>query len=219
VSYYTKGALVALCLDLSLRAPAAGQAADSATLDDVMRSLWTRCQAGPMSEADLAAALLAVSGRHFDAELAAWVHGKAELPLKDLLAQRGVAVHEDPAQLAQRLGLRVSESAGITVKAVLRGGAAERAGFAAGDEWLGITPAAAAGSKARRGAAASAGWRLNRLDDLLLYAGQASQLQALVARDKRLLHLPLSLPAQVSTWRLAIEDAARVDQWLNAAKS
>ena len=218
VSYYTKGALVALCLDLSLRAPAAGQAADSATLDDVMRTLWTRCQAGPMSEADLAAALLAVSGRHFDAELAAWVHGKAELPLKELLAQRGVAVHEDPAQLAQRLGLRVSESAGITVKAVLRGGAAERAGFAAGDEWLGVAPAAAAGSKARRGAAASAGWRLSRLDDLLLYAGKSSHLQALVARDKRLLHLPLSLPAQVTTWRLAIEDAARVDQWLNAAK-
>ena len=31
--------------------------------------------------------------------------------------------------------------------------------------------------------------------------------------------LPLSLPPQVTTWRLAIEDAARVDQWLNAAKS
>jgi predicted metalloprotease with PDZ domain len=131
-----------------------------------------------------------------------------------------VAVHEDPAQLAQRLGLRVSETAGITVKAVLRGGAAERAGFASGDEWLGVAPAAAAGSKVRRGkAAASAGWRLNRLDDLLLYAGKSSQLQALVARDKRLLHLSLSLPAQVSTWRLAIEDAARVDQWLNPAKT
>jgi predicted metalloprotease with PDZ domain len=121
--------------------------------------------------------------------------------------------------LAQRLGLRVSESAGITIKAVLRGGAAEAAGFCAGDEWLGITPATSALAKARRGAAASAGWRLSRLDDLLLYAGQANQLQALVARDKRLLHLPLSLPAQVSTWRLAIEDTARIDQWLNAAKT
>ena len=207
VSYYTKGALVALCFDLSLRA--AGKSPDSATLDDVMRTLWARCQAGPMSEADFAAALLDVSGRHFD----------AELPLQELLAQRGVAVHEDPAQLAQRLGIRVSESTGITVKAVLRGGAAEAAGFVAGDEWLGVAPAAAAGAKARRGTAASAGWRLNRLDDLLLYAGKSSQLQALVARDKRLLHLPLSLPAQVTTWRLAIGDAARIDQWLNAAKT
>jgi predicted metalloprotease with PDZ domain len=217
VSYYTKGALVALCFDLSLRA--SGQTPDSATLDDVMRTLWTRCQAGPMSEADFAAALLAVSGRHFDPELAAWVHGKAELPLKELLTQRGVAVHEDPAQLAQRLGLRVSESAGVTVKAVLRGGAAEAAGFCAGDEWLGIAPTAAARGKTRRGAAASAGWRLSRLDDLLLYAGKSSQLQALVARDKRLLHLPLSLPPQVTTWRLAIEDAARVDQWLNPGQN
>jgi hypothetical protein len=102
---------------------------------------------------------------------------------------------------------------------VLRGGAAEDAGFCAGDEWLGVAPAAATGNKARRGVAASAGWRLNRLDDLLLYAGKSSQLHALVARDKRLLHLPLSLPPQVTTWRLAIEDAARIDQWLNPAKT
>ena len=51
VSYYTKGALVALCFDLTLRAE--GQT----TLDDVMRALWQRCKAGPMTEADFAAVL------------------------------------------------------------------------------------------------------------------------------------------------------------------
>ena len=165
-----------------------------------------------MQESDLSAALLAVSGRSFDAELAAWVHGKAELPLQPLLEQHGVSVLEDPAQLAQRLGLRVSESAGITVKAVLRGGAAERAGFAAGDEWLGIALGGPAGAKVKP--APDAGWRLNRLEDLLLYAGQATQLQALVARDKRLLRLQLSLPPQVTTWRLSVQDTSRVNAWL-----
>ena len=41
VSYYTKGALVALCFDLTLRAEG------HTTLDDVMRALWQRCKAGP----------------------------------------------------------------------------------------------------------------------------------------------------------------------------
>ena len=213
VSYYTKGALVALCFDLSLRAPVNGKpAAANVTLDAVMRHVWKHCKGGPMQESDLSAALLAVSGRSFDAELAAWVHGKAELPLQPLLEQHGVSVLEDPAQLAQRLGLRVSESAGITVKAVLRGGAAERAGFVAGDEWLGIELKQPTGAKVK--AAPSAGWRLNRLNDLLLYTGQASSFQALVARDKRLMRLHLSLPQQVTTWRLSVQDTSRVNNWL-----
>jgi hypothetical protein len=95
---------------------------------------------------------------------------------------------------------------------VLRGGAAERAGFAAGDEWLGIALAGPAGAKVKP--APDAGWRLNRLEDLLLYAGQATQLQALVARDKRLLRLRLSLPPQVTTWRLSVQDTSRVNNWL-----
>jgi predicted metalloprotease with PDZ domain len=198
ISYYTKGALVALCFDLSLRA-ATGK---SSTLDEVMRTLWARCEGGPMTEDDFAAALLSAGGRSFDAELASWVHGKTELPLKELLEQHGLAVFEEPAQLGHRLGLRVTESQGVVVKTVLRGGAAERAGFAPGDEWLGIE-------------AAKTGWRMSKLDDLLLYGGHKNKLQALVARDKRLLRLPLTLPASVTTWRLAIKDSTRVNQWLS----
>jgi predicted metalloprotease with PDZ domain len=199
VSYYTKGALVALCLDLTLRQEG------HTTLDAVMRALWLRCQAGPMTEADLLAVLANLGGRSFARELNRWVHGKAELPLHSLLQSQGVQVHEDPAPLAQRLGLRVSETEGIRVKMVLRGGAAEQAGFAAGDEWLGLT----VGS----GASASH-WRLAKLDDLLLYTGTAKRVGALVARDKRLLHLTLTLPKAASTWRLAVQDNQRVKQWL-----
>jgi predicted metalloprotease with PDZ domain len=206
VSYYTKGALVALCFDLTLRGE--GQT----TLDDVMRALWLRCQAGPMAEADFAAVLAELGGRSFHAEIQAWVHGTGELPLKDLLAGHGVTVHEDPAQLAQRLGLRVAENQGVQVKVVLRGGAAEQAGFAAGDEWLGVE--VAQGKQ-------SSGWRMSKLDDLLLYAGQQRQVTALVARDKRLLRLALNLPtvASTSTWRLAAENPRAVSAWLEPAKS
>jgi predicted metalloprotease with PDZ domain len=195
VSYYTKGALVALCFDLTLRAEG------RTTLDEVMRALWQRCKAGPMTEADFAAVLRELGERPFSRELAAWVHGTRPLPLQELLQSQGVAVQEEPAQLQQRLGLRVTEASGLQIKTVLRGGAAEQAGLAANDEWVGVEVAAT-------------GWRMARLDDLLLYAGDHKKVTALVARDRRLLRLELNLPAAVTTWRLVLRDAARAQPWL-----
>lgn len=195
VSYYTKGALVALCFDLTLRVEG------HTDLDQVMRALWQRCKAGPMAEADFMAVLKELGGRAFTRELAAWVHGTRELPMKELLEQHGVAVLEEPAQLQQRLGIRSTETQGVVLKQVLRGGAAEQAGMAAGDEWVGVE----AGGQA---------WRLAKLDDLLLYAGTHRKVTALVARDRRLLRLDLALPAGITTWRLALRDAARAQAWL-----
>jgi predicted metalloprotease with PDZ domain len=200
VSYYTKGALVALCFDATLRREG------HTTLDDVMRGLWRRCKAGPMTEADFLAVLQALGKRSFAPELAAWVHGRNDLPLRTLLAEHGVSVHDEPAQLAQRLGLRVTEVNGVQIKAVLSGGAAAQAGFAAGDEWLGIEPL--------KQEKTPGGWRMQRLDDLLLYAGTAKKITALVSRDKRFLRLILTIPAAATTWRLAVADVKKVDRWL-----
>ncbi len=206
VSYYTKGALVALCFDLTLRNQG-GEGADTkkSTLDEVMQSLWLRCKGGPMREADFAWALEVASGRSFAPELAQWVHGRGELPLKDLLEKQGITVLEEPGQLAHRLGLRVSENQGLQIKTVLRGGLAEQAGFAAGDEWLGLESA---------GKSAGGSWRMMRLEDLALYAGSAKKVVALVARDRRLLRLSLTMPPELTTWRLVARDAALLDQWL-----
>jgi len=196
VSYYTKGALVALCFDLTLRLEG------HTTLDQVMRGLWARCKGGPMAEADFAAVLKELGGRAFTREIAAWVHGTRELPLKELLERHGVAVLDEPSQLQQRLGVRASEANGsIVLKTVLRGGAAEQAGLAANDEWVGVEVAGAA-------------WRLGKLDDLLLYAGTHRKVTAIIARDRRLLRQELALPASASTWRLALRDAATAQAWL-----
>ncbi|MBP7564394.1 MAG: M61 family metallopeptidase [Burkholderiaceae bacterium] len=203
VSYYTKGALVGLAFDLTLRAEGRG------TLDDVMRGLWQRCAAGPMTEADFAAVLEDVGGRAFTREIAAWVHGTDELPLRPLLEKHGAQVHDDPAQMAQALGLRVTEGQAVQVKMVLSGGAGQQAGLAAGDEWLGIE------LPARRGAEPQ-GWRIGRLDDIALYAGTAARrITAVVARDKRLLRLPLELPQGATTWRLSARDAKALGGWLD----
>ena len=204
VSYYTKGALVALCLDLTLRADTTRPAGSAvASLDEVMRRLWQRCAGGPMQEADVLAVLEAVAGRSLAPEIAAWVHGTDELPLATLLQAHGVEMLADPSQPAQRLGLRVAETAGVQIKAVLRGGAAEAAGFAAGDEWLGIE----VGDEA---------WRIARLEDLALYLGAARRCSAWVARDRRMLKLPLALPATDTTTRLVARDPARLAAWLTA---
>ena len=199
ISYYTKGALVALCLDLTLRGEG------HTTLDDVMRALWQRCQGGPLREDDVAAVLMELGGRSFATELAAWVHGTDELPLERLLTAHGVQVLQDAAPLAQALGLRVSEQLGITIKVVLDGGPAAAAGMAAGDEWLGLeVPAPTPRARPAKGAKAAANtWRLRRLDELPLFAGPQREVTAIVARDQRLLRLPLTLPGPTTTWRLA----------------
>ena len=224
ISYYTKGALIALCCDLTLRAE--GRTSHNGTLDDVMRDLWKRCKAGPLRESDMADALQAAGMRSFAPELQDWVHGRGDLPLKELLEQHGVAVQEEPAQLAQRLGLRVSETNGLRITTVLRDSAAERAGFSAGDEWLGVeslsrsVKAATKTSEKSAPPTASAlqsGWRMSRLDDLPLYAGAAEKVVALIARDKRLMRLELTLPPAQTTWRLAVQDAALVNAWLETA--
>ncbi|MCI5066823.1 peptidase M61 [Acidovorax sp.] len=209
VSYYTKGSLVALCLDLALRR------GGKTSLDAVMRALWARCEGGPMSEGDLRAVLQELSGRSFDTELAQWVHSTAELPLAELLGAHGVQLKPETAQWAQKLGLRVTETHSVNLKTVLRGGLAESAGMAAGDEWLGIE-------------VNGEGWRISKLEDVAFYAGTETTVTALVARDGRLLRLPLALsrsakpsrstiaPAAVpDTVSLSITDAAAVARWLN----
>lgn len=165
-----------------------------------------------MTEADFGTVLQEIGGRSYATEIADWVHGTGELPLESLLQRHGVGVLEEPSQLAQTLGLRVQESAGVQVKTVLRNGAAERAGFAAGDEWLAVEPVVPGKGKTPADA-----WRLSRLEDVTLYAGLHKKVVAIVARDKRLLRLELSLPRAESTWRLVSRDAALVSRWLTPA--
>ena len=179
-----------MCLDLTLRAEG------HTTLDDVMRQLWQRCDAGPMTEADLLAALKQLGKRSYANELAAWVHGTADLPLRELLEKHGLQWQEDPAPVAQQLGLRATESNGLIIKTVLRGSAAEAAGMAANDEWLAIELASTDGTNTEA-------WRVRKLDEVALYAHGQSTVIALVARDGRLLRCPLRWPAVTHTVRLA----------------
>ena len=181
VSYYTKGSLVALCLDLTLRQ-------HGSSLDHAMRALWLRCAAGPMAEADLRAVLTELAGRSLDSELDAWVHSTTELPVLALLAAHGVSVEHEVPPLAQQLGLRVAEANGtLALKNVLRGGAAEQAGMAAGDEWLAVEHPD--GST----------WRIHQLDELLhLGLDCTPHCHAWISRDRHMHKLKLTWPVNAT---------------------
>ena len=209
VSYYTKGSLVALCLDLALRS------GSGSSLDDVMRGLWRKSEGGPISEADVLAVVTELGNADIAQQLQSWVHSTNDLPLRELLAQHGINTKVEPAQLAQRLGLRVQENHSVQIKTVLRGGPAEQAGMMAGDEWLALE---AEGQR----------WRIGKLDDVLLYAGGSNQVTAWVARDRLMLELPLNLnplPAKtasedadsakaISNLGLEISDKTAAERWL-----
>lgn len=214
VSYYAKGALLALCLDLTLRGQGRG------TLDDVMRRLWglgAERGAGKagrdpgsigIAESDIAQALEAVSGRPLVRELHRWVHGTDELPLPALLAAIGVEQALEEPRLSAAWGLRLSEGpvTGCVVRQVLRGSAAQAAGLSAGDEILAVQ-----------------GWRVRRLDDAAQWLAQAPKprrgrspdnaVELLVNRDQRILRLQLQPgpPADGSAslnWAVSAKDPA-----------
>jgi predicted metalloprotease with PDZ domain len=172
VSYYGKGSLIALCLDLSLRAGGSG-----VSLDDVMRLLWSRSGGGPVDEAAIFDAVDTVAGRRLSKALSAWVHGRDELPLPALLRSAGVKLAHEPSGWAARLGLRLSEGpvSGVQVRQVLRGSPAEAAGVSAGDELLAVD-----------------GWRIRKLDEALAWVDEAAGFELLACRDQRILSLRLA---------------------------
>lgn len=147
VSYYTKGALTALALDLTIRRDSEGDRA----LDDVMRALWKehgKTGIG-VEEMDVEALAQAVTGldlvEFFDLAL----RSTDDLPLAGLLEAAGVQLHwrgrtdeEDkggkPAEAPPRppswLGARlVPEGPEARLIHVFDGAAAQAAGLAAGD--------------------------------------------------------------------------------------
>ena len=143
VSYYTKGSLVAMAIDLAVRAKTAGRA----SLDDAMRLLWTRygrdfyaadggagtAQRG-LPEGAFPALLREATGVTLDAPLARWVDGTADLPLAKLLAPFGVSLSFAAADKAPTLGVRAaSRGAELAIATAYTGGAAHRAGLSAGD--------------------------------------------------------------------------------------
>ncbi|MFC0402272.1 M61 family metallopeptidase [Paraburkholderia rhizosphaerae] len=137
VSYYTKGSLVALAFDLTIRA----QTAHRRSLDDVMRALWQRYgrdfyRGKPVGveESDVEALFAEATGADLADLFAHGVHGTRDLPLAQLLAPAGIELVPDAGTNAKpSLGARARSGAECALAVVYDGGAAQKAGLSAGD--------------------------------------------------------------------------------------
>ena len=152
VSYYSKGALVALALDLTLRS-----APDAAvTLDQVMAELWQRFgeTGGGVEEDDFEKLVGEFSGRDLTGFFDVAVRGTEDLPLAELLAGFGIELGFRAAKGPDDLGgsKRAASSKsplslgasfierefGLELTQLLDGGAAQAAGLSPGDHLIAL---------------------------------------------------------------------------------
>ncbi len=140
VSYYAKGALVAMCLDLSLRQRSDGVL----SLDTVMRKLWQGVSDGStdsLAEGDFEALVQAIAPEDMQPFFDQAVRGTEEVPYDHYLAAQGVSMRwrASDAPLAWTgFSLRPGTA---TVAVVHEASPAQRAGLSPNDElcaWQGL---------------------------------------------------------------------------------
>ena len=147
VSYYTKGALVALCLDLTIRRETAGVM----SLDDVMLALWERHGETGVGVDERGIERLAqeVTGLDLSEFFERALYTTEELPVAECLADFGLTMRyrsanastdkggtkgKESAIESMSLGAHlVSVSGGVKVSRTLLGGPAQLSGLAARD--------------------------------------------------------------------------------------
>ncbi|MFJ7567957.1 M61 family metallopeptidase [Herminiimonas sp. NPDC097707] len=144
VSYYTKGSLVAMALDLTIRAETKGKK----SLDDVMLALWQQYgrdfyqdgkEGRGVNDAEVDALFDSVTGLKLQRVLDRWVRGTEDIPLAKLLAPFGIALNDERKNGKPGLGMRTTRDGNdCKIAAIYETGAAHRAGLSAGDVLVAI---------------------------------------------------------------------------------
>lgn len=209
VSYYGKGALVALALDLLLRLKSDG----AVSLDDVMRALWQRYGAveKPVPENRLETLASELSGADLAGFFDGCLRSTDDPPLAALLPQFGVRCErlttDDDEAILRAQGMWLAAGT-ARLQFVFAGGAAESAGCCPGDELVAVD--------GLRVNATNMGARLRRRLD-------AEAVSIHLFRGDELLELRLRPRALVADrWRMTLDpqaDAAakaRCAAWLSA---
>ncbi|HEU0204279.1 MAG TPA: PDZ domain-containing protein, partial [Burkholderiaceae bacterium] len=142
VSYYQKGSLVALALDLTIRRDSHGRK----SLDDVMRLLWRRWRAAGdayvgVEENEFMQAISEATGLDLARPLHEWTEGTRDPDFAALLAPFGIQCERRAAVDSPHfalLGLQASERGECRVTHVLDGGPAQAAGVSGGDTLIAL---------------------------------------------------------------------------------
>ncbi len=152
ISYYTKGSLIALALDLTIRAKTAGKK----SLDDVMLALWQRFGrdfyqgAGRgVTPAEVEALVDDISGARMKSFFERYVRGTDDLPLAKLFAGFGVKLADERRDTKPGLDVNLGRDGNdVKLAVVHEGGAAHLAGLSAGDMLVAIDGLRVAGAPA-----------------------------------------------------------------------
>jgi predicted metalloprotease with PDZ domain len=142
ISYYTKGSLVGLAFDLTIRAKTGG----AKSLDDVMLALWERFGRDfyngglrGVTEQEVEAIFDEVSGVRLKSIFERYIRGTEDIPLAKLYAPFGVKVMEERKSGKPSLDAGIGRDAGgAKLTQVHEGGAAHQAGLSAGDVLIAI---------------------------------------------------------------------------------
>jgi predicted metalloprotease with PDZ domain len=137
VSYYAKGSLVGLGLDLTIRARTGGKR----SLDDIMLALWQRYGRDfypdgrrGVTPAEVEALFDEISGMRLKSYFEKYIRGTEDVPLAKLLAPFGVKYADERKLAKPSLDANIGrDGADTKLSAVHEGGAAHRAGLSAGD--------------------------------------------------------------------------------------
>jgi predicted metalloprotease with PDZ domain len=130
VSYYAKGSLVALALDLTIRQQTAGKR----SLDDVMRTLWREHGATGigLEDGEIESIAELVTGCNLKDFFAKTVYSTEDAPLKALF--KGIGLELSTSRGSPSIGAKTSaDAAGVKLAQVWDGGTAQAAGLSAGD--------------------------------------------------------------------------------------
>ena len=216
VSYYNKGAIVALCLDLLLKQQSEGKY----SLDDVMRTLWQKHGAPDIGTDNDVIEKIINSVPDIDATevkqyLESALYSVNELPVEGLLSSVGVTLHTRPRSSFQDKGGKPSEQTvrvaiganckaretGLTINQVLEGSPAAEAHLQVGDVVI----------AADEWQVSASNW-IKTLEDLL--DSGLSHTTLSVLRDQRLLHLTFPLrESDADTVYLTVEDEDALKGW------
>jgi len=138
VSYYGKGAMIALGLDLQIRA----FSKNKQSLDDLMRLLWRKHGSEGIAEDGLDDLIFELLGNGFskiwNETKARYIFGVEDIPLQKWIDSKLISVKAKSLSTLEKIklqfGMRHTDANGwLKVTHVLDGGLAQAAGLAAGD--------------------------------------------------------------------------------------
>ncbi len=214
VSYYGKGGLLCLCLDLALRLASQGDL----SLDVLMQKAWAQYGRPeiPVPDGGLEQLCIELGGDELEDFFSRYVHATDELPLAELLAEFGVGCEQvlsdekegaTPSAITAQ-GLRlVANASEVRLQYVLDNSAAQAAGLSPGDVLVAIN--------GLRITSANLPARLKRL------AGTGKQDLQFFRGDELLsTHLDIVEP-QTDSWRFSLDETApqrairRRESWLS----